>query len=493
VEVARLTDDQWAGFIDAAIRRVERLLNAYDILRQHIAPAVRAAIEPRRAGEIGLAFSGTRRSFFAVGFFRRDPATLPRIYFDPSVGDFNPERRAIGKIPMRSMGSRRGQEGFWFLRSPERYAATLMKAELERVAKEGMLVEEAEVLLEERVVALTIAHASELKFKQHPARRVTRFADHFIGVELFPLDLKALRKTLQIELGFRMHQDEHMQLRHTDELKKLQSAGVAADIMSYSSNWTQADLDAWRARVVKQVDAGEDFTARSTRSDEVTLLARDVNTLLKSKQTLNTPLLPAPDVPSNDPLSGVHNFEDGYTDDQLAHLLETIYDRSLQAYDRLVSDSFSEELGSLLQQPPSPLGILCFRLPVKKRVTSQFGASLESGLASPIDSEMLDGKRAIAVTVHPRGTTRLERVARDGWFPDTIVHTQSGRFSVAVRRHFGLVSVVCPWDAPAFTPTGSKSAAGFAPVRAMMYQYAREALKELSVSQLSDLAIRPRA
>jgi hypothetical protein len=484
------TDEQWTGFVDAATRRAERLLASYEALREHTAAAVRGKIEPHTSGAIGLAFSATRHRYFALAFFCRETENLARVYFDPSIGDFNNRDLTGGKVPLRLMGSRQMKSGFWFLRSPEQYAASRMKEELERVVKEGLLVEADDTLVEERVVALAIAHASKLNLRPHAPRRLKRLADHFVGTDLFPLDLKELRRSIQAELGFEWYKHEHMRERYEDEVRKHRNAGGVPKYISFTSSWTPTDLQDWRERASSEVKQGQDFTDRFRGDDELVLLARAVNALLERKQILEAPLLPAPDTPNDDPVPGAHNFEDGFTDDQLARLIEVILDRGLRAYDRVMSDSFSKELGSLFPQPPQQLGVLCFRLPPNERVNSQFGAAVESGAASPIDAGVLDGKRAVAATVTPGGSTRLQRVGANAWDGDTIVTTTSGRYRVKVRRHTMLVSVVWPSDAPPFLRKGSNSAARVAPVRAFVYEQARAAVKELSVEQLRALASR---
>lgn len=483
------TDEQWEGFVHAASDQVERLLVAYDALRAHLTPEVRAAADPRTAGPIGVAFSGNRRRGFALGFFRRESEDLPRVRFDQAIGNFS-DPYLSGSIPRRLMGDRHGKSGFWFLRYPERYAATRFKEELEQLVKEGMLVEADDTLVRERVVALAIKHASKLKFKPHPPRRVKRFADHFVGRDLFPLDLNELRRATQIELAFRWFQNEHMRRRIEDELEKHRTAGPRPQVITASSAWTSEDLQVWRERASELVEEGSDFTFRGHKDDEFTLLGQTINTLLERQQVLEDPLLPPPDISDEDALSGVHNFEDGYSDAQLARLVEYVYDAAIRAYERVLIDSFSEQLMALLPPPTSPIGVLCFRRPLEERLNSQFGVVVESGTAFPIDPGVLEGKRAIAVTVTDGGAIRLERVGASVWDADTIVSTPAGRFGVRVRRSSRFVSVIWPHSVPPFVRKGSDSSARLAPVRALVYKFIQSATKELSTEQLLSI-VRP--
>jgi hypothetical protein len=232
------------------------------------------------------------------------------------------------------------------------------------------------------------------------------------------------------------------------------------------------------------VEEGYDFTPHGRPHDELTLLAQTVNTLLERQQILEEPLLPPPDVPDEDGVSGVHNFEDGYSDVQLARLVEYVYESALRVYDRVLTDSFSEQLVALLPPPTTPVGVLCFRVPVNERWNSQFGVVLESGAAFPIDPGLLEGKRAIAATITPGGAIWVERVGTSIWDADTIVSTPGGRFGVRVRRSSTFVSVIRPGDAPPYIRERWNDAAGFAPVRAMVYELVQVAVKGLSLEQL---------
>lgn len=473
------TDEQWAGFVKAAERQVERLIDTYDQIRQHIALPARAAIAPRTLGSIGVAFSGTRSGVFALGFFRRELEILPRVCFDPAVGDFNTPPAAEMFVPIRLMGDRRKGSGFWFLRHPERYAATHIKRELEQLVLKGMLVEADHALEDERVVALMIAHASKLKFRPHQRRTVLRFADHFIGRELFPLDLREVRRVVQTELAIRSYQDEHLRKRYDEEVQKHLAGGEVLSIIS--GNWTNADVQAWRERASREVEEGQEFAENSRTEDELTLLATSVNAVLERREIVDEPLLPPPDVADDDVLSGTRVFEDGYSDGQLAQLIETIFDRGLRAYDRVMIDTFSSELLSLLVDPPSHIGVVCYRHAVGEGYSSQFRATVGIGPALPLHGAPPEGKRAVAVTVP------LERDCGTRLDDTELVTTSAGQFEIRVHRSTGLVSIINPFDAPPFRSHSSNSSARFAPVRAVVYEEAKRAIKRLTVENLQSL------
>lgn len=479
------TDGQWAGFVDAATQRVGRVVDAYEALRAHVAPAVRAEIDPRGAGAVGAAFSGTRAGFFALGFFRRASDDLPRVCYDPAVGDFYSDDPWAGMIPAGLMSTRQGRPGFWSLRYPELYAATHVKAELERIVKGGLLAEADETLVEERVVALAIQHGRTLGLPAARQRPVVRFADRFIGRDVLPLDLAALRRLVQIALAFRSYQNAHMDARVEEQRRAQHAAGVAPTGIGASSNSTDADLRAWRERAVREVDEGRSFTHVALADPDLVALARALDLLLPRTATIEQPLLPPPDAPDADTLAGVHVFEDAYSDEQLARLVETVFDRARRAYDRVVADSFGEPLRALLQDPPPQLGVICRRRPLAERMHRQFDATLSTGAAAPVDPGVLEGRRAIAATVSTDGTTRLDPVAGSAW--DVVVTSPHGRFLVHVRRLSEFSSVVWTSDAPPFARDGSTGAARLAPVRGLLYQFAREAIEGLSPEGLRAL------
>lgn len=403
------TDAQWDGFVEAATARVERLVTAYEALRGHVAPAMRAALDPvtyaRDPGPIGAAFSGGRHGSFALGFFRRESDAFPRACHDPAVGDFGD--RMPGLIPTRLMGARRGRGGFWFLRDPELYAAAYFAEELRRVVKEGRLVEEDEGLVTERVLAFAIHLAPTLGLKPVASRPGERAADRLVGTELMPLDFSDLRRRVQVELAQQSYRDAHMDAQIEKERQRLLAAGVPLGIYGASSNWTAADLREWRERAVREVNAGGDFTDAARATPDLLALARTLRALPQRTTRLEHPLLPPPDLPGAGWWDG-GDEEDGYSDAQLTRLVETVFERAHAAYDRVLTDSLSAPVRALLRHPPPLLGVLCTRTPPAERVHTRLAVNVTYGAATPVDPGRFGGRRAIVATLGPGSGVRVE-------------------------------------------------------------------------------------
>ncbi|MFN2397906.1 MAG: hypothetical protein ABR543_04580 [Gemmatimonadaceae bacterium] len=487
-----VTADQWSGFVEAATRQVERLVDTYEAIRAHVAPDVRAAMEPGDPGQVGAVFAGSAQSgWFRLALFRRTSDALPRVCFDQDTFDTWDTPAAGGAIAKRLLSTMRGRVGFWFLRDPERFAAEHALTQLLEVIKDGRLAEAADNhLIAERVVALTKQHRRTLGLADRQRRSVNLFADDFVALDLFPLDLVDLRRRVQVELAFQSYQNQHMRERLDAKRREYEATGAVPQCISASSNWSAADLQMWKERAEREVHAGRVFTATIEASSELAVLAVAVNALIFRKTCLEEPLLPAPDLRDSPPFAGIHNFEDGYSDAQLARLMETIFGYARKAYDQVMAASFSDSLRLLLPPPPELTVIVCFRQPLTDRPDSQFGAVIQYGAGSPAEGSMPPVGRAVAAVVSEGEQTMIQRVGED-WL-HTLVTTSAGRFLMRLHRITGLVSIVWP-DAPPFVRHGSSSPSGSAPVRAMMYTFAKNALEELSPEKLLTLIVRPPA
>jgi hypothetical protein len=485
------TDGQWDGFIEAANRQVERLVSAYEAIRAHLAPELRSAVEPKGVGAVGAVFTELPgRRFFELALFRRESGALPRVCYDRTTFATWRDPRAEGAIPKRLLSSSRAREGFWFLRDPERYAAEHLLAELVKAVKDGRLPEQVdEYLLAERVVALAQDRRKQLGLPARPNGGVTLFGDDFVALELFPLDLLDLRRRIQIELAVGSYQQEHMSERLMAVRRAHEAAGRLPDFITATSEWTDADLRAWRERAVQAVDAGSDFTQADSGDGELSVFGVAVNALLRHRTRLERPLLPPPDLRNPSAFAGMRNFEEGYTDAQLARLMETIFGRARTAFDRVIEAAFSEPLRSMLKVPPTVPAVLCHRRALSQPNNLQFRAVIDYGAGSPMEGGTRPAGGALCAVVYSGGPTRLERSGTD-WL-DMIVTADSGSFRMRLHTQTGLVNIVSPYDAPPFVRGGSNSSSGRAPVRALMYSYVSQALRPLSTEALVTLLRTP--
>jgi len=478
-----LSDEQWEGFVEAAAHQVGRFLDSYERMREHLLGRVRQFVEPGGSAPAGAVFTGVRaHGQFSLALFQQVSQDLPRVCHDPSTFINWRNLGEDGLIPKRLLATGTTTHGFWFLRNPERYAAEHMKAQLAKALKEGELEERAsDYLLAERIVALTRAYHDKL---QIPSRRQL-FADLFIAPELYPLDLVDLKRRVQVQLAYESYQDQHMRERSEAARRAYEAAGHKPRTISVSSAWTNDDLRKWKEQAVREVAAGQDFTATGALNAELPLLARAVNALLTSRTRLEEPLLPAGDLRAPVSSRGQHNFEDGYSDSQLARLLEVFFSRVQEAYGSVLASSFSEALRQRMGSAGMFSIVLCRRLAPDPSFPAQFNANVDYGRATPLDGSLMPASGVVAAVVYPGGATTIEAVGNSG--VEGIVSTPQGRFRMKWRGSRTLVSIISPSDAPPFVRHGSRTAPRNAPVRAEVYDLVREALDALSMRELSTL------
>jgi hypothetical protein len=476
------SSEQWAGFIDAASEQVQRMVDVYDRIRAHFAPDVRAHIDPRTSGEIGAAFCvDAHHVSVTLALFRRTPNSLPRVCFDESIAGGFESIHARGVVPVRAIANVQTRGGFWFLRAPERYAADHALTALHAVVNEGQLHESTDPgLLAERVVALADAERARLSLSRRTTRHYPSLGDRLFATDLYPVDLKDIRRRVQVELGVQAYVDAHMREREEVERRRLQAAGSRARYFSVASNWTGDDLRAWRAQAGREVDEGKNFGEEVRGEGELKLLASAVEALLEHQDHIARPLVPAPDVRDDRAGSGDEAFEDAYSDTQLARLVALLIERGEAAYERVVSASFSRALAERLALPPRQQRlVLCFRQARDVRWREQWGATITECEFDAVDGAVVPESKLLVIVVDPSRPRIMEPVG--GSWAMRRVTTSDGQYLARFRQSYGLSSLVAAYDAPPFTRNTSGSAARHAPLRARVYELAREAVSKLNV------------
>jgi hypothetical protein len=153
----------------------------------------------------------------------------------------------------------------------------------------------------ERAVAFTIAHAIELDLGQSHDDTLGRFADHLLGTELFPLNVRDLRERVEFALARRVG---HRELR---------------------------------------------------------ALALTLAELPTGVLEIPAPLLPGPDLPCTVPGEGWSSFERFFSDAQLVAFLDTVFRRALGATRRIVNGAFDPSLRELMGAVPTGLYVHAHR------------------------------------------------------------------------------------------------------------------------------------
>jgi hypothetical protein len=188
---------------------------------------------------------------------------------------------------------------------------------------------------------------------------VTLFADDFVLRELFPLDLGALRRLVQIELVYRSYETAFQRARLEEARREQRARGGSAKYVISILGWTKAEASAMRQRAAQEVDGGSLVPKGAGLPDDLQSLIEAVDSLLQQGIALAHPLLPEADRRFDGSAAGGNNFDDGYTDQQLAQLIE-----------------HSDRLRSLLRVAPRLLQATCWRVPFGHRYNGQFSANV---------------------------------------------------------------------------------------------------------------------
>lgn len=506
------TPAQWEGFLQVADRRVSQMLDAYEAFRALLASEVRAAVDPRTTGDIGVVYAVSPKGS-SIALFRRDGSDLPRVVRDDAtfaeIWRSNDGReRGIPLVPHARRGNAAGGGGMPFITEPVEYAAERGLVELAHAVDRGRLPDHAdEYLIAERIIALANDQESKLGLRRVRRSHWTSSAQRLFGFDLYPLDLDAFAPQLQRALALEVFEDEEIRRLGDEQRQSARQAGRPVGMVSVSIEWTEDRLRPLRERADREVLGGATFHGRNDDSP-LDLLASAVELLrARGRRSLDTPLLPPPDrmVEGHD-----RPVEAEYSDSQLARLIEEIVTRARDAFVRLRDASFVPTLSALLAAPPPLLGIACYRAPLAEERGQTVAAFVNLGPAEPLDGAILRGAAAAVVVsgeshnapennvrqgeAHaPVGTGSAE-VGRDGAAPvieragddpfQFVLRNAHGQILMRFRMQTGLDHFLLPDNAPRFRSFNTDSAGRHAPVRARAYAHMRDALESVRVEDV---------
>ena len=112
---------------------------------------------------------------------------------------------------------------------------------------------------------------------------------------------------------------------------------------------------------------------------------------------LEEPVLPPGDLRDANNYAGADNFEDGYSDEQLARLVVTIYRQSADAFAAIRQAAFSPQLTTYLRAVDTRILVLCSRTPVQLRSNPQWGATIAEGPVTELDTGAVPADAPLAL------------------------------------------------------------------------------------------------
>jgi|GEM_PF-4541240 len=449
------TADQWTRVEEFAGQCAEASLATYERLRAHVLPPARDAMDHARSYELGVVYSIMPAGGFSLGYFPRWREALPRVLIErDSHGPFReaPERVRRGIHP----SVERFRRAPWYLADPTHAAVEHAVDQLSRLLREGHLLTLEPDLRLERVVALTIEHARELGLRTTEDDTFVRFADHLLGAEIFPLDIRDLRQRVQWALAMRWHRSIY------------------------------GDVDRAAAEARREIAAGRDFAETLVGNGELRALALTLQQLPDDLVQIPSPLLPGPDLPCEIPGAGWSSFERYYSDAQLTAFLHAVFRRALDATRRVLDIAFGPELRELIGPGPT-------RLDVEGR---RYGD--DEGDAFGVYRLGL----RLAVFAEPQAATNQEDavtarlVGGVAWENRRLLGVDAardGRSAHMLRRHeFGSNMLFVPHGSPPVIAGGKtwSGAIQFAPVRAMVHLLLTDTLAACDTAVVGRLARR---
>lgn len=470
----RLTPQQWRGFVDGATSRVERFVAKYDQLRNLVAPSVRVQFDPDVDGPVAAVFAGVRpQGWFSLALIPWTHGTPKARHLPEAFRSDHPP--VVGGVELRIKRTR-GSIGFWFLRRPEEYAATLFIQQLENLVKKGGLVDsEDEFLLQETVLAIAVRNLRALGLTEQPVQPDRALADSLYGSFLLPLDLAALRLNVQSASGAERYRNVWVR-GEVDRVRSERAAeGISAGTISLQIPETVVRDAATRA--IAEARAGASFHVTPPQS-EYDVLAMAIDRLLANGRSTIERLLPPPDERG---AIASHVFDRGFTDSQLAAFFKELFEKGLVAYGKISEASFDGPLRTAVQALRRTGAVVHFaRRPVADPIQSQFGGSITLAFLETDE----DGTPFVEVSVDPAPNPVRETETEEEHRLSVV--TSAGERTVSSVSLIATSSVVWPYDAPPYAGIGG--AARLAPVRAVAYSLIQEDVEQLTVERLLAVA-----
>ena len=475
------TEAQRPAFVEVARRRLVRMVNTYDAIRNSITETVRAKMEPRTTGHIGVAFSvNLPAMIFGLALFRRADPSAPQVVADNTIfeGWGQPTRRPTSTlVPHMDVGTAHLRGGFWYLDDPELFAAEHARDEILKLAKEGQLNEAtAGHLRRERVLALTTVHEQSLGLQNN--RGFDSDADRHLVRHLLPLDLADLDRRVQELLAVASYRQSHSD---AEGERHRAAAAPGQRFLVWSMSFTRELLDAFARRAGEAVASGERFTSAAPH-DEMRALAESVEILLHEQTAITSSLLPPPDVSGTD---RIRTFEQAYSDGQLKDFCKALFAAAIEARDAVIAGTFLAPLAGAIQRSrwsgtPGQRIFIVFQRRDASDQNFRRGGTLAFALGPRPQNG--DGPISVEAMVGPAGSNRVIRHGSlvEGREPCWLIDTDSGTVPLDGWSHFAFSNVFYPSKRRPFVARGNTNSTHFAPVRSTAYDMVERDLEGLT-------------
>ena len=308
--------------------RAAVFVETYNRVLDEVVPGTKERVEPYTAGPIGFAYevvNGMPRSY---GFYAMGGTDVARVTpIEPT--DDEPGPWPFSQELWELKAHQRGGGKNFSNSDPPTAAADFAYEQIKGAIAEGRLDDTvSQGLLIEAALALAIAYKNKLRLQYRGYRSL-------LDPSFYPADIGSIDRSLQEYFGFEHYQRQWADEQEAQRTKYFTRLSGSATSVSFEP---QA-MDRIKERVRAEVEQGIRFPKPNVVGEkEFHRLSHILERLLQDGiAVVSSPLLPAPD------LSVPHRgdeFMNGYSDEQMARLIQEFFVRGLAAYKAIAEKNF---------------------------------------------------------------------------------------------------------------------------------------------------------
>jgi len=459
----RYAADSHRRVVEEALRgRAASFLSAYERILDEMVPGLKAKLDPSCSGPIGIAYEVDDHGLRYFGFYPVGAASDRRIQQLRPIYDGAPLPFARMLFALGGKTARGGLENFTNT-NPYLAASEFAHKRIIEAIDEGRLDESAsKTLVAEAIVALATEHRKLLGFP--PA---SDFREVMSGVA--PLDLNELAVRLHSYLGevhLKAEWAEQQVQRGTKHVSRIDDNAVRITYDDHA-------ISELTALARAEASNGRRFPAHTINgSNDLGILAELVELALQSQQVIERPLLVPADLPAPHPDFRPHW---GYSDEQLAVMLERLFLEGLEAYRALVDVNFPGLRDLFRNYARWPVTVVAVAHRPEPQAPRHDWGSVRYAILD--ESE---GTNRVEVYVDP--SEPIFRSDSSGGYAAWC----RGRWRQTGWQSTRLSGLIHPYDAPGFrSKLRGRGAARLAPVRAFAYSLIQDDLRDISPHQLA--------
>ena len=308
--------------------RAAVFVETYNRVLDEVVPGMKAGLEPYTTGPIGFAYevvNGMPRSYGLYAMGGSDVARVTPI--EPT--DYEPGPWPFSRELWELKAHQRGGGKNFSNSDPSTAAVDFAYEQIKEAITEGRLDDTvSQGLLVEAALALAIAYKDRLQLQ---------YGGHLslLDPSFYPADIRSIDRSLQEYFGFEYYRRQWADEQQAQQTKYFTRLSDSAIRVTFEP---QA-LDRIKERVRGEVERGIRFPKPNVVGEkEFHRLPHLLERLLQDGiAVVNSPLLPAPDlsVPHHD-----GEFLNGYSDEQMARLIQELFVRGLAAYKAIAEQNF---------------------------------------------------------------------------------------------------------------------------------------------------------